>query len=151
MYENTRASCSCLDIPVKHSLSLFIYYIQFVCEFALENAINAVLELQKCKHFLGEDPHPPFLPKFSMTSQINRKKLYYNYYISGKFLTLKFKFQVKSFDIAPPPHPLHQTSDALLRPRWLYFETDFSFKISLVCSSKWIHEITYRLLLIFWR
>jgi hypothetical protein len=28
--------------------------------------------------------------------QINHKKLYYSYYTSGKFLTLKFKFQVKS-------------------------------------------------------
>ena len=34
---------------------------------------------------------------------------------------------------------------------WLYFETDFSFKIPLVCSSKWIHEITYSLFFIFWR
>jgi hypothetical protein len=82
-----------------------------------------------------------------MTVQINRKKLYYNYYTSGKFLTLKFKFEVKSFDIPSPPP---QTSDALLRPWWLYFETDFSFKISLVCSSKWIHDITYSLILIFW-
>jgi hypothetical protein len=30
------------------------------------------------------------------------------------------------------------------------FETDFSFKISLVCSSKWMHEITYSLFKIFW-
>jgi hypothetical protein len=30
------------------------------------------------------------------------------------------------------------------------FETDFSFKISLVCSSKWIHEITYSLFKKFW-
>jgi hypothetical protein len=30
-------------------------------------------------------------------------------------------------------------------------ETDFSFKISLVCSSKWIHEITYSLFKKFWR
>jgi hypothetical protein len=46
-------------------------------------------------------PDPPFFPKLSMTVQINHKKLYYNYYNSGKFLTLKFKFQVKSS--APPP------------------------------------------------
>ena len=32
---------------------------QFVCEFALENARNSVLELHKCKHFLGEDPQTP--------------------------------------------------------------------------------------------
>jgi hypothetical protein len=31
-------------------------YMEFVCEFALENARNSVLELQKCKNFLGEDP-----------------------------------------------------------------------------------------------
>ena len=46
----------------------------------------------------------------SATGQINHKKLYYNYYTSGKFLTLKFKFQVNL------RHPLPQTSDALLRP-----------------------------------
>jgi hypothetical protein len=28
---------------------------QFVCAFALENARNSVLELQKCKNFLGEE------------------------------------------------------------------------------------------------
>jgi hypothetical protein len=56
-------------------------YIQFVCKFALENARNAVLELQKCK--VSGDP--PLLPKISMTVQINHKKLYYNYYTSGKF------------------------------------------------------------------
>jgi hypothetical protein len=44
-------------------------YIQFVCEFALENARNAVVELQKCK-----TPHPPFLRKLSVTVQINHKK-----------------------------------------------------------------------------
>jgi hypothetical protein len=38
-------------------------YIQFVYEFALENARNAVLELQKCKNFLGEDPRLPFSPE----------------------------------------------------------------------------------------
>jgi hypothetical protein len=39
-----------------------------------------------------------------MIEEINQKKLYYNYYTSGKFLTLKFKFQVKS--PTPPTHPL---------------------------------------------
>jgi hypothetical protein len=32
---------------------------KFVCEFALENARNSVLELQKCKNFLEEDPQTP--------------------------------------------------------------------------------------------
>jgi hypothetical protein len=36
---------------------------KFVCEFALENARNSVLELQKCNNFLGEDPQTPFSPK----------------------------------------------------------------------------------------
>jgi hypothetical protein len=40
-----------------------------------------------------------------MTVEINQKKLYYNYKISGKFLTLKFKFQIKSPDTRLP-HPL---------------------------------------------
>ena len=34
---------------------------QFVCEFALGNARNSALELQKCKHFLGEDSQTPLL------------------------------------------------------------------------------------------
>jgi hypothetical protein len=38
-----------------------------------------------------------------------------------------------------------------LRKEWLYFGTDFSFKIPLVCSSKCMHEITNNLFLIFWR
>jgi hypothetical protein len=51
---------------------------------------------------------PPFLQTLSMTVEINEKKLYYNYNTSGKFLTLKYKFQVTSSD---PP-----TSDASLHP-----------------------------------
>jgi hypothetical protein len=81
-----------------------------------------------------------------MRVPINHKKVYYIYYTSSKFLTLKLKFQVKSSDIPPP-----QTLDASLRPWWLYFETDFSFKIFLVFSSKWILIITYSLFLTFWR
>jgi hypothetical protein len=40
-----------------------------------------------------------------MTVEINQKKLYYNYYTSGKFLTLNFKFQVKSSNTPPLPLP----------------------------------------------
>jgi hypothetical protein len=40
-----------------------------------------------------------------MAVEINQKKLYYNYYTSGKFLTLKFKFQIKFYHTAPPPTP----------------------------------------------
>ena len=66
------------------------------------------------KKIWGEDPQTPLhLPKLSMTVQINHKKLYYNYYTSGKLLTLKFKFHVKSSDTPTPPPP---TSDASLRP-----------------------------------
>ena len=61
---------------------------------------------------MGEDPKTPFLPKLSMTVQINHKKLYYNYYSAGKFLTFNFKFLVKSPDT--PMHP--PTSDASLCP-----------------------------------
>jgi hypothetical protein len=53
-------------------------------------------------------PEPPFFQKLSITVEINEKKLYYNYNTSGKFLTLKYKFQVTSTD---PP-----TSDASLHP-----------------------------------
>jgi hypothetical protein len=42
-----------------------------------------------------------------MTAEINQKKLYYNHYTSGKFLILKFKFQVKYSEIPPPPHHHH--------------------------------------------
>jgi hypothetical protein len=57
------------------------------------------------QNFSGGGPSdPPFFRKFSMTVAINQKKFYYNYYTSGKFLALKFKFQVK-FSDTPPPHP----------------------------------------------
>ena len=68
---------------------------KFVCEFALENARNSVLELQ------NGPPDPPFLPKLSMRVPINKKKLYYNYYTYNP-------------PTSTPPPP--QTSDALLRP-----------------------------------
>jgi hypothetical protein len=55
--------------------------------------------------FWERTPDPRFLRKLSMTLEINQKKLSYNYYASGKFLTLKFKFQVKSSDTTPPPPP----------------------------------------------
>ena len=38
-----------------------------------------------------------------MTVQTNHTKLYYNYYTSGKLLTLKFKFQVNLPHPPPPP------------------------------------------------
>ena len=34
----------------------------------------------------GGPPNPRFLPKLSMTLQVNHKKLYYNYYTLGKYL-----------------------------------------------------------------
>ena len=34
----------------------------------------------------GGPPNPRFLPKLSMTVQVNHKKLYYNYYTLGKYL-----------------------------------------------------------------
>jgi hypothetical protein len=65
---------------------------------------NAVMEIQKCtKSSRGGTPHTLFLRKLSMTVAINQKKLYYNCYTSDKFLTLKFKFQVKSPGNPPPP------------------------------------------------
>ena len=53
----------------------------------------------------GGPPDHPFLLKLSITMEINHKKPYYNYYTSGKFLTLKFKFQGKSSD-TPQLHML---------------------------------------------
>jgi hypothetical protein len=52
---------------------------QGVCEGDVKLPRNSVLELQKCKKFLGEFPQNPFLPKLSMRVPINHKKLYYNY------------------------------------------------------------------------
>jgi hypothetical protein len=100
---------------------------QFVCEVALENTRNSVLELQKCKNFPGGVPlDPPFLPKLSMRVPINHKKLYYNYYTYN-----------------PPTSPPNVRCFAT--SLMVVFETNFSFKISLVCSSKWKLEITYSL------
>ena len=56
--------------------------------------------------FSGGGPtDPPFLQKLSMTVQINHKMLYYNYYTSGKFLTLEFKFSGKILRHPSPPPP----------------------------------------------
>ena len=43
----------------------------------------------------GGPPNPRFLPKLSMTVQVNHKKLYYNYYTLGKYL-LKIQISGKS-------------------------------------------------------
>jgi hypothetical protein len=96
---------------------------QFVREFALENARNSVLELQKCKNFLGEDPQNPLFSQNLVP--INHKKLYYNYYTYN-----------------PPTYPPPPNVRCFATSLMVVFETYFSFKISLVCSSKWIHEIT---------
>jgi hypothetical protein len=53
------------------------------------------------KKFSGVPEPSNFLWKLSMIVEINQKELYYSYYTSGKFLTLKFKFQVKSSDLLP--------------------------------------------------
>jgi hypothetical protein len=88
-----------ITIFVKYTVNLLI---QFVCEFALENAGIAVLELQKWNNFLGEDPNPRFLLKLSMTVQVNHKKLYYNYYTLGKYL---LKILISSKILLQPPPP----------------------------------------------
>jgi hypothetical protein len=64
----------------------------------------------------GTTTTPPFLRKLSMTVEINQKKICCNYYTTGRFLTLKFRFQVKISDKLPPPPP-PPMSDALLRRR----------------------------------
>ena len=58
----------------------------------------------------GGPPNPRFLPKLSMTVQVNHKKLYYNYYTLGKYL---LKIQISGKILRQPPPP--PTSDALLR------------------------------------
>jgi hypothetical protein len=49
----------------------------------------------------GGPPKPRFLPKLSMTVQVNHKKLYYNYYNLGKYL-LKIQISGK-IPRQPPP------------------------------------------------
>ena len=58
----------------------------------------------------GGHPNPRFLPKLSMTVQVNLKKLYYNYYTLGKHL---LKIQISGKILRQPPPP--PTSDTLLR------------------------------------
>ena len=52
----------------------------------------------------GGPPNPRFLPKLSMTVQVNHKKLYYNYYTLGKYL-LKIQISGKILRQPPPPPP----------------------------------------------
>ena len=97
-------------------INIFVKYSQFTlnlfAKFALENARNSVLELRKCKTFLGEDP--PFRPKLSVRVPISHKKLYYNYYMYNP-------------PTSPPPNVRWFATSLMV-----VFETDFSFKISLV-------------------
>ena len=90
---------------------IFVKYSQFKSN-SFANLLEKTLEMQSWSFKnLKIFSEPPFLWTLGMTVEINQKKLYYNYYTSGKFLTLKFKFQVKP--PAPPPPP---TSNASLRP-----------------------------------
>jgi hypothetical protein len=50
----------------------------------------------------GGPPNPRFIPKLSMTVQVNHKKLYYNYYTLGKYL-LKIQISGKILRQPPPP------------------------------------------------
>jgi hypothetical protein len=50
----------------------------------------------------GGPPNPRFIPKLSMTVQVNHKKLYYNYYTLGKYL-LKIQISGKILRHPPPP------------------------------------------------
>ena len=59
----------------------------------------------------GGPPNPRFLPKLSMTVQVNHKKLYYNYNtLIGTYL---LKIQISGKILRQPPPP--PTLDALLR------------------------------------
>jgi hypothetical protein len=53
------------------------------CEFA--NLLYKTQEMQSRSFKNAKFSDPPFLRKLSMTVEINHKKLYYNYYTSGKF------------------------------------------------------------------
>ena len=60
----------------------------------------------------GGPPNPRFLPKLSMTVQVNHKKLYYNYNTLGTYL---LKIQISGKILRQPPPPPSPTLDALLR------------------------------------
>jgi hypothetical protein len=80
-----------------------------------------------------QDPHN-FLWKLSMTVEINQKELYYNCYTSsGKFLTLKFKLQVKSSDLPP-------TSDTSLCP-WRSVQSPYNTE-PYSCEGIWKSKST---------
>ena len=102
----------------------------------------------KCKNLGGGRPtDPSFLLKLSMTVQINHKKLYYNYYTSDKFLTLKFKFQVKSSDMpAPQLQMLRHVPDGCISKPISVLRCPQSALLN-----GYMHEITYSLFLIFQR
>jgi hypothetical protein len=58
----------------------------------------------------GEPPNPRFLPKLSMTVQVNHKKLYYKNNTLGTYL---LKIQISGKILRQPPPP--PTLNALLR------------------------------------
>jgi hypothetical protein len=67
---------------------------------------NCSLRASKMEQFWGGGPpNPRFLPKLSMTVQVNHKMLYYNYYTLGKYL-LKIQILGKILRQPPPPPQL---------------------------------------------
>jgi hypothetical protein len=56
------------------------------------------------EQFFGGGPpnNPCFLPKLSMTVQVNHKKLYYNYHTLGKYL---LKIQISGKILRQPDTP----------------------------------------------
>ena len=74
---------------------------------------NCSSRASKMEQFFGGGPpnNPCFLPKLSMTVQVNHKKLYYNYHTLGKYL---LKIQISGKILRQPDNPPPPTSDALL-------------------------------------
>ena len=102
-----------LTILVKYTVNLHPVCLR-ICLRKRQNWSNRA---SKMELFSGGGPrNPRFFLKLSMTVQVNRKKLYYNYYTLVKYL-LKIQISGKILrqPAHPPPPPPPQTSDALLR------------------------------------
>jgi hypothetical protein len=75
--------CEMITIFVKYTVNLHPVCLR-ICFRKRQNCSPRASKMEQFSG--GGPPNPRFLPKLSMTVQVNHKKLYYNYCTLGKYL-----------------------------------------------------------------
>jgi hypothetical protein len=78
--------CEMIIIFVKYTVNLHPTCLR-ICFRKRQNCSPRASKMEQFSG--GGPPNPRFLPKLSITVQVNSKKLYYNYYTLGKYLLIK--------------------------------------------------------------